>query len=209
VFTTTIRDRFTVIAKHIAPPAAVLDLGCVDARPVRRTGQASAGAADLLFRRIVEINPESLGVDVDAEGVASLVRAGYYALCTDVQTLDLGRTFDTIVAGEIIEHLENPGLCLRALRRHLRPDGKLIVTTPNPFYALQSWKIWRYGRPRCHEGHVAWFDPLTATALLRRTGFKPTEGYWIQPHHHWIKGWKRLFRAYFSHSLLLVAEAAE
>jgi 2-polyprenyl-3-methyl-5-hydroxy-6-metoxy-1,4-benzoquinol methylase len=209
VFETTIRDRFSVIAKHIAPPAAVLDLGCVDARPARRTGQTSAGAADLLFRRIVEMNPETLGVDVDAEGVAALVRAGYHAVCADAQTMDIGRTFDTIVAGEIIEHVENSGLFLRTLGRHLRPSGKLILTTPNPFYALQTWKIWRHGRPRCHEGHLMWFDPLTLTALLRRTGFKPIEGYWIQPHRHWIKGWKQLFRAYFSHSLVVVAEAGE
>ena len=208
VFETTIRDRFAVIARHIAPGAAVLDLGCVDARPARRTGPSSAGAADLLFRRIVETNPDTLGVDLDAAGIAALVRGRYRAVCADVHTMDLGRTFDTIVAGEIIEHLENPGQFLRTLRRHLRPDGKLIVTTPNPFYALQAWKIWRRGRPRCHEGHVAWFDPLTLAALLRRTGFEPVEGYWIQPRRHWIKAWKRLFRPYFSHSFLIVAQAA-
>jgi hypothetical protein len=72
VFETTIRDRFAVIARHVAPGVAVLDLGCVDARPARRTGQTSAGAANLLFRRIMEMNPDTLGVDVDAEGVAAL-----------------------------------------------------------------------------------------------------------------------------------------
>jgi SAM-dependent methyltransferase len=208
VFDTTVQDRFAVIARYIEPGAAVLDVGCVDARPARRTGRASAGAADLLFRRITEVNPNALGVDLDAGGVAALVQGGHQALCADAQTMDLGRTFDTIIAGEIIEHLENPGQFLLTVRRHLRPDGKLIVTTPNPFYALQTWKIWRWGRPRCNEGHVVWFDPQTLLALLRYTGFKAVEGYWIQPRPHWVKAWKRIFRGYFSHSFLIVAQAA-
>jgi SAM-dependent methyltransferase len=206
VFATTIRDRFAVIARYSPPGAAVLDLGCVDARPARRSGPNSAAQPDLLFRRLVALNPDALGVDVDGAGVAALVRAGYRAVCAEVQTMDLSQTFDTIVAGEIIEHLENPGQFLRTARRHLRPGGKLILTTPNPFYALQAWKIWRRGRPRCHEGHVVWFDPLTLTSLLRRTGFEPVEGYWIQPHRRWLKTWKRLLRPYFSHSFLIVAQ---
>lgn len=209
MFDKTLRDRFVAIAPHVAPAADVLELGCVDARPTRRAGASSARQADLLFRRIVEINPKTLGVDVDAEGVAALVRAGYTAVCADVQTMDLGKQFDTIVAGEIIEHLENPGQFLQTLRRHLKRGGRLIITTPNPFYALQAWKIWLHGRPRCNEGHVAWFDPLTLTALLRRCGLEPVEGYWIQPHQRWFKAWKRLLRPYFSHSFLIVARPAE
>ena len=205
MFDTTLRDRFAVIARYAAPPAEVLDLGCVDERAARRSGEDSAQRADLLFRRIAELNPATLGVDRSAAGVAELQRAGFHAVCADVHTLDLGRTFDTIVAGEIIEHLENPGQCLQALRRHLKPGGVLIVTTANPFYALQSWKIWRHGRPRCNEGHVAWFDPLTLTELLRRTGFEPVEGYWVQPRRHWLRAWPQLFRRYFSHSFLVVA----
>jgi 2-polyprenyl-3-methyl-5-hydroxy-6-metoxy-1,4-benzoquinol methylase len=205
VFDTTIYDRFAVIAPHIAPGMAVLDLGCVDARPARRSGQTSAHAPDLLFRRLVAANPETVGVDHDAEGVAALQRAGYHAVCADVHTLDLGRQFDTIIAGELIEHLENPGQFLAAARRHLKPGGKLILTTPNPFYALQTWHIWRRGRPRCNEGHVVWFDPVTLTALLCRSGFEPIEGYWVQPHRRWVKAWKRLFRRYFSHSFLIIA----
>jgi SAM-dependent methyltransferase len=208
VFAATIRDRFSVIARYVAPGAAVLELGCVDARPARRSGEDSAEAADLLFRRTADLNPDTLGVDLDAEGVAALVRDGYHAVCADVQTMDLGQQFDTIVAGEIIEHLENPGQFLRTLRRHLKPDGHVIITTPNPFYALQTWKIWRRGRPRCNEGHVAWFDPQTLTALLSRTGFELVEGYWVQRRPHWLKTWKRLLRPYFSHSLLIVARPA-
>lgn len=205
MFKQTLRNRFDVIGPHVAPGKAVLELGCVDARPARRDGQKSASQADLLFRRIVELNPETIGVDLDKEGVAALEQRGYHAICADVQTVNLDRQFDTIVAGEIIEHIENPGQFLCAVRRHLKPDGRVIITTPNPFYALQSWKIWLHGRPRCNEGHVAWYDPITLVALVRRCGLDPVEGYWLQPHGRYLKAWKRLLRPYFSHSFLLVA----
>jgi SAM-dependent methyltransferase len=40
--------------------------------------------------------------------------------------------FDTVVAGEILEHVENPIALLRAFRRALREGGKLVLSTPNP-----------------------------------------------------------------------------
>src|SRR5882672_10926916 len=38
---------------------------------------------------------------------------------------------DVVVAGETVEHLENPRAFFRELRRLTRPGGWLIVTTPN------------------------------------------------------------------------------
>jgi SAM-dependent methyltransferase len=40
-------------------------------------------------------------------------------------------SFEAVVAIEGIEHLENPYLFLREMFRVLRPQGRLIVTTPN------------------------------------------------------------------------------
>ena len=41
-------------------------------------------------------------------------------------------SFDTIVAGEILEHVESPMRLLRAIHATLRPGGRLILSTPNP-----------------------------------------------------------------------------
>ena len=81
----------------------------------------------------------------------------------------------------------------------------LIVSTPNPFYQGQVWKIWRYGKPMVHEDHTNWQDPTTLSNLLRRTGFEPTEGYWIQPPREILKTWKRLLRPYFAHGFMILA----
>lgn len=42
-------------------------------------------------------------------------------------------TFDAIYAGEIIEHTWTPAVMIRECRRILKPNGKLILDTPNPY----------------------------------------------------------------------------
>ncbi|WP_428937981.1 class I SAM-dependent methyltransferase [Fontivita pretiosa] len=206
MFRQTIRDRFTIIARYVQPGRTVMDLGCVDSRPARHDAAARLHyKVNLLHKRIAEINPDVLGVDIDPQGVSILNAQGYNVIVGDVETMDLGRTFDTIVAGEIIEHLENPGRFLRNMRRHLKPDGVIIISTPNPFYAGSAWKIWRYGKPAVHEDHMGWQDPITLGQLLVRTGFEPFEGYWVQPRSNPLKTWKRLLRPYFSHTLMMLA----
>jgi SAM-dependent methyltransferase len=209
MFTATVRDRFEVIGQHVGPGRQVMDLGCVDSRPARHDAKARIEyKANLLHKRIAGINPAVLGVDIDPEGVAVLNGQGYSVIVADVETMDLGRRFDTIIAGEIIEHLENPGLFLRNMRKHLKVDGVIIISTPNPFYAGSSWKIWRYGRPAVHEDHMGWQDPATLGQLLRRTGFETFAGYWVQPHPAIFKTWKRLLRPYFSHTFITLARPA-
>lgn len=204
-FLGTVHDRLPVILKHAAG-GSVLDVGCVDSRPCREPSrQRVHRKSDGLFRRLCQVHPDILGVDVDCEGIEILRSMGYPVRCEDAETMDLGRRFDTIVAGEVIEHLENPGVFLRNMRRHLADHGVLILSTPNPFHAGQSWRIWTHGRPAVHEGHVGWHDPVTMAQLLRRTGFEPFEAYWYQPHSAWLKTWKRLLRPYFSSNFLILA----
>ena len=206
MFASTIRDRFSIIQDYVRPPRAVMDLGCVDSRPARHNAvQRIEYKANLLHKRIAEANKDVLGVDIDPEGVEVLNQQGYHVIVADVETMDLQRQFDTIVAGEIIEHLENPGRFLRNMRRHLKDDGIIILSTPNPFYAGSAWKIWRYGRPAVHEDHMGWQDPITMDQLLRRTGFEPFDGYWVQPNGEVLKTWKRFLRPYFSHTFMRLA----
>lgn len=202
----TIYDRFNVISQHTASGKSVMDLGCVDSRPARHDAVARIEyKANLLHKRIAEVNSDVLGVDIDPDGVDVLNQQGFKVIVANVETMDLARRFDTIVAGEIIEHLENPGLFLRNMRRHIADDGVLILSTPNPFYAGSAWKIWRYGEPAVHEDHVGWQDPTTMRTLLARTGFAVEECFWVQPEAKILKTWKRLLRPYFSHTFMIVA----
>ncbi len=207
MFSQVIRDRLPIIEPFIKA-GAVLDLGCVDARTqLEGSAERIDHKPNLLHRRICELNPTTIGIDIDPKGVEKLNSMGYRVRCEDVETMDLGQKFDAIVAGELIEHLENPGKWLRNMRRHMNSGGKIIISTPNPFYAGQTWKIWRYGKPMVHEDHMGWQDPTTLSQLLRRTGFEPFAGYWVQPHPAIAKTWKRLMRKYFSHTFMIIAQA--
>lgn len=74
-----------------------------------------------------------LGVDPSPFAAAG-VRILDLPIVTDYlrQDTDLGGgRFDLVVASEVVEHIHEPVAFLRLIARHLRPDGVLILTTPN------------------------------------------------------------------------------
>ena len=204
----TITDRMNVIEPLVAGKKT-LDCGIVDSRRQRHeTADRLEKLPNLLFQRICEINPDTMGVDIDEQGVQILRDKGFNTKTANVMDMDLGERFETIVAGEIIEHLDNPGQFLCNMRNHLVEGGTLLLTTPNPFYFKQVWKIWKRNRPAVHEEHTMWFDPITLSHLCRLSGLDPYEIYWVQPRKQLIKTWPRLFRNYFSHSFMILARPA-
>jgi len=53
-------------------------------------------------------------------------------VCADVTRLPLrSRIFDEIICSEVLEHVRHPETALEEFRRVLKPQGSLILTTPN------------------------------------------------------------------------------
>jgi SAM-dependent methyltransferase len=89
-----------------------------------------------------------------------------------LQDLPLNQTFDFIVVGELIEHLNNPGLMLEGVRRFMRPDSRLVITTPNALglkYQLHALA----GNDRSHGDHCVMFSFSTMNTLLIRHQLEP------------------------------------
>jgi 2-polyprenyl-3-methyl-5-hydroxy-6-metoxy-1,4-benzoquinol methylase len=86
----------------------VLDLGCIDHNAQR----ALALGERWLHRRIKDVASDLLGVDVLPEDAQKLNQLGYRIVVEDVTRMKLGRHFDVIVAGDLIEHLSNVGMFL-------------------------------------------------------------------------------------------------
>jgi len=147
----------------------VLNVGCAGhARP-----DTTARRARWLHGALVACGYSVLGIDVD-EGQLEWMRAeGHEVLELDAQRLDeLDESFDTIVAGELIEHLENPGLFLEACRRRLTEAGRLVLTTPNAFGPLYWLTYASSGGRAANPEHTCWFDGQTLSELLRRSGYR-------------------------------------
>ncbi|MBS0241999.1 MAG: methyltransferase domain-containing protein [Proteobacteria bacterium] len=146
---------------------SVLDVGCVD----HDAGKEQVSDA-WLHKHLRRTARSIVGLDLSEQGVSELSARGYDVVCGDATTVSLGKKFDVVMAGEIIEHVDNPGQFLANLAKHLAPGGILVVTTPNPFYALHMFEgtVLKDPGARWNEQHVSWFCPFTLKNLAERAG---------------------------------------
>ena len=153
---------------------SVLDVGCVD-------HSSSVEQEEHWLHKHLALNAGSiLGLDILESEVEVLRQRGYEVSCGDANTIFLNRTFDVVVAGEIIEHVENPGAFLCNMARHLSAQGRLVITTPHPFFLLHFFEsIFSCVDRRWNPQHVAWYCPFTLENLLRRTGLEVESCYFF------------------------------
>ena len=78
---------------------------------------------------------------------------------------------EIVVAGEVIEHLDDPGSFLDGLHRLLAPGGQLILTTPNASGLLNGFAAMA-GAEINHPDHVILFSWRTLTNLMARHGWE-------------------------------------
>lgn len=76
-------------------------------------------------------------------------------------------SFDAVFAGEIVEHLLDPGAALREWLRVLRPGGRLVLTTPNRRHLMARLT----GREEvCNPEHLFEFSRAELIAAIERAG---------------------------------------
>ena len=149
---------------------AVLDLGC-SGQAGRRSNFTSE---NWLHGRLMRAFPDAWGLESSSENIAALSAAGIGNIHQgDAQDFNLGRRFNTVVAGELIEHLPNIGDFLDAVRQHLEPGGRLVITTPYPFNVFFMMYAWyRYPRTCSNPEHTMWFCPSTIRTVASLHGYQ-------------------------------------
>ncbi len=152
----------------------VLHLGCADS-PYTQT---AIEAGSLLHFELEKIAGELYGFDFDDASLNILRERGstnlYVADLEHLENTELDETFDVIVAGEMIEHLNNPGLFLDGIKRFMDGNTRLLVTTINAYCGMRFFRYGltkRYGRNEpVHPDHVAYYSYSTLSLLLNRHG---------------------------------------
>lgn len=79
--------------------------------------------------------------------------------------------FDIIFAGDLIEHLSNPGLFLESCRRNLKSTGWLVITTPNCFNLFNLAEKLTKLEPTTNSDHACYFNAKTLNTLLKKNHF--------------------------------------
>lgn len=86
-------------------------------------------------------------------------------------------TFDTITLIEVIEHLPNDILIplMAECKRCLKPDGKIIVTTPNyhSLWPILEWLLGKLSPVSYNEQHITHFYTQNLIHFFKEAGFSP------------------------------------
>lgn len=170
--TKIVEERWHLIEPYVKDKV-VLDVGCAEL--VATTDDPSKRERWLLGK-IEKAAKKVIGLEINKEQVDVLQKLGFNVVLGDAETANLHQTFEVIVAGELIEHLSNPGLFLENMKKHLAGNGFFIITTPNRFDFFSFWKtFWKNKIPRYEKeiaGHVFYFDINSLRTLVERHGFQ-------------------------------------
>ena len=145
-------ERIPLLVAAVGRGKRVLDLGC-------RSGA--------LTRHFLEGN-SVVGLDVDANALEKAAALGVEPVQANVEEtlpFDDG-SFDAVVAGELLEHLQFPDALVAEIRRVLRPGGVFAGSVPNAFRVQSRLRFLRGKPPEDDPTHLRMFSPAVLGELL-------------------------------------------
>jgi SAM-dependent methyltransferase len=158
-----IKERLRAYLRFFEPGEEAVDLG--------------SGRGEML-ELLAEAGVDALGVDLDASMVGRVEAKGLR--CTRSDALEwLGRrekkSLDVVFSAQFLEHLPTSALAdlLGAARDCLRPGGRLIAETVNPYCPSALRAFW------VDPTHIHPLYPETLLVLLHQAGF--TSAYVVYP----------------------------
>lgn len=162
---TLYRDKLDLIKKLVRPKTFVLDIGFF--------GQGvSFKSKNSPHNILSKITKNLYGLDLDFPK-ESFDEKKYFR--GNAETFESKIKYDYIFAGDIIEHLSNPGFFLESSSKNLKEKGKMIITTPNAFGLFNIIEKIFKNEPTVNKEHTCYFNSKTISELISRYDLKITE----------------------------------
>jgi 2-polyprenyl-3-methyl-5-hydroxy-6-metoxy-1,4-benzoquinol methylase len=154
----------------------VLDIGCGD------------GTNLAWWREAIGGDVASHGIEMNAAAAEVAREAGNIVTTKRIEDSELpAQTFDLIYSFHVIEHVEDPSAFLSKAREALRPEGYVLIDTPNVdcvdfrlFGRSGHWGGYHFPR------HFTLYDPRTFAALADKAGFEVLETTYYPAPVFWI-----------------------
>lgn len=156
-----IDDKIGYLCRRVAGKR-VLDVGAVE-----HDYQATKSGA-WLHRHLSRAAASCLGIDILEDEVKRLQEDDFNIKVHNLCEAPILGEFDCIVMGELIEHIGESENLLRNAASALAADGRIMLTTPNPWYINTLFHAVRRGFFVDNTDHVAWYDPGTILTLAHR-----------------------------------------
>lgn len=135
----------------------------------------------LLDKRLVEIGAsfgnftmiaKNLGAEVEAVEIDKISKKrlqSEFNVCVYDSIDDIQGPIDVVCAFQVLEHLADPFVMLKTIRRKMNEDGCLLLSVPNGGNADRIGANWIGFRVDLE--HLNYFSPLSMCTLLSSTGF--------------------------------------
>ena len=164
---------YTKFIINLSRNKKVLDVGSIGHNFEKRGDRY-----DIWLFEAMKSNASSVvGIDYLESEVKKAQRAGYNIRFADAQNFNLDDKFDLIVAGDLIEHLSNPGLFIMSCKKHLKDGGLIMISTPNTYSLARLFRVFASwtNDPITNPEHTFYFTPQVLDELFRRYGFLSSE----------------------------------
>ena len=160
------KNKIELINKLIDTDDVVLDVGF--------WGQGvSVDDPNWVHNLLKKKSSQVFGIDLDYDN-SKLSNSQHYKKIS-AEDFDFDIKFDVIFAGDLIEHLSNPGLFLDACSRNLKNGGRLILTTPNCFNLFNMTEKLSKPEPTVNSDHTCYFNIKTLKKLLEKNNWYVAE----------------------------------
>lgn len=143
--------------------------------PMKGKKILDVGCASGYFGKLLRQRGNTVyGIDISQKAVKQARKVLDKAYCVDLENdpLPFLNTFDVIVIAEVLEHLFQPQAVVEKLVKRLKPQGKLIITTPNISYWVNRLNFF-FGKfeytnqGMFDEGHIHFFNDPSLKMLIK------------------------------------------